>query len=81
MLSSDRSRQDFPIRRVKMMSSRRRRAKRIGGHLANGLITAGLLALIVAMYLAFPLIERDSPAARKRLQAITRVWNKIVRGK
>jgi hypothetical protein len=42
---------------------------------------AGLLALIVAMYLAFPLIQRDSPTARRRLQAITRVWNKVVRGK
>jgi hypothetical protein len=63
------------------MPPRRGRGKRIGRRFANGLIVVGLLALIVAMYLTFPLIQKDSPAARRRMQAITRVWNKVVRGK
>ena len=44
---------------------------------ANLLITVGLLGLVLALLNAFSIIPRDSASARRRMQAISRVWHKM----
>ena len=44
---------------------------------ANLLITVGLFGLIIALLNAFSILPRDSAGARRRMQAISRVWHKL----
>lgn len=45
---------------------------------ANLLLTVGLLGLVIVLLATFSVIPRDSAGARRRLQAIRRVWHKVL---